>query len=96
LLHVHLIAVSSANKIALEVIDVTFHIHQILFFFVSINLNTTKAFSCEVIRVINIDYIIFFNLLILLIEIIFELLEILILLSHGCLDIFFFSIFLTG
>jgi len=71
LLHVHLIAVCSANKISLEVIDVPFHIHQILLFFVSINLNTTKTFSCEVIRVIDIDYIIFFNLVILLIEIIF-------------------------
>ena len=48
------IIICGSNKVAAEVIYVAFLVHQV-FLVLALNLNPLEAFSCEVIRVVNID-----------------------------------------
>lgn len=50
------IIVCGSNKVAAEVIYIAFLVHQI-FLVLALNLNALEAFSCEVIRVVDVNHV---------------------------------------
>jgi hypothetical protein len=48
------IIVCGSNKVSAEIIYVALLVHQVFLIF-TLNLNALEAFSCEVVRVVNVD-----------------------------------------